>query len=361
MDWKNSQGIKRDSNGSAYDTPSWSDENDDGDADDVGDRRFPAAYIRTEHVEIGRLFVECGTTSPQSAVIKGLGPDQHEFKAANCIDPTATDTELVACDLRSDTPLPHFVKFYDSYTIDWEVSFADDYFVSAKSTDGMLYVTLNEPIALSYFESVYFISCSAAFAEFSEQVVVADVWAEFTDQLIERKPRDGDNVVDGKTLKYWPTSTPPPLFLDGLMAHADGWGQSPAFSQLLSHCWSVQGVSSGRTYLVERDPSDPTSGFLVKNWSATVPWTTGLTIGVDIVDDPGMGGQGPVANPVSLFEDHTIVVRFSTIFDPSYGSPLTVGFVGYENGAIDAVTDDLFTADMQSLTAVDLVYTLAGF
>lgn len=356
--------IARDLDGFNYgppEGPHWKDENDDGDAADPGDWRISAAYTRQGIVEVRRVYVDCGTKAPPAAILLGVGPGWQMFQGGICQDPDAAPAELAGCELRASLELPDKVKKYEPYVIGWFVSFGDDYFVLAGTTDTWLYVTLNDP-ATSYpkYESVYDISCKAAAGSSDAGAVGEAIRAKFASRELHRKARDGFNVEDGRLLRYWAVPDPP-AGLAGLLRDPDGNGQCAGFAQLFKACHEVQGLSGGTVYELQYPPGAILgTELLVKEWTVVGGSPPRFRIGTEIVEAPGIPAQGN-ADPASRFIRHYIVRIGADYYDPSYGTGPFADENAHEDAAMAAFSLDGIFAELNRLNELELEYQPTGY
>jgi hypothetical protein len=279
MSYDGGHPVYRDSTAVLYNKPHWRDSDGDGQATTPngggGDRRISAAYTKSStgaprHVVVDRVFVECGTPVPPSAIIRGDGPEAQDFSGCSCDDPDAADTELAFCDMTAEGALPNEVKKYDPYGITWEISFGNDNFVAAGDTDTWLYTVFKDPLSMlpKPFETLYDITCIASpgSADPSREQVRDSVWGAFSDLTVHRKERDGFNNPDDLQMAYWLNTETQCLDLAALLASPDGNGACGGWGQLLFASWAVQGVEGAVIHEV-RPPQGNLFGFLlVQNW-----------------------------------------------------------------------------------------------
>ncbi len=318
-------------NGSAYMGADWLDANDDGDGNDAGDHRFPIAYTRSQTVQISGARFLMGTDVTMSILVRGTGDFTFGPVTVSVSGDKATATGLAA-----SSPLPGEVRFYNPLNIDWEISFdGGASYYGTGTSDNRIYVTLRDPVGGYRHETLYHVGSSNAQGATDEHTVIANVWGDFTDRDVRRKPIDGFNATDNHQLTYYASYLTGNLTTPALLAFGDG--QCGSWARFFLDILKVQGVDQSGDFVLVR-PSDASEGFLVNDWTFSGAGVSGdvdypfLNIPdavmyydthygwrySDVSDDAGAPGQG-TSNPASMFGNHQFVFLGGVYYDPSYG------------------------------------------
>jgi hypothetical protein len=359
LEFRNCQQIYRDGTGSDYSgAQHWQDANFDGDALDVGDRRFPVAYKAGDFVTLQQIVVQSNSACvvPPVAVLKGTGPAMEEYVVGVARDATG-GLEFRWIDsgntdaFRASTALAAGIKRHQAFQITWEAAFRKDLYVPSGSTDVRLYVTLVDPVpcpdaGMRNYESVYDISCSAADGETSGSDAVKRIAARFAGLNVSRKAVDGDNGADGTQMTYWVGGSPP-TNMGAMLLNSTGDGQCSAWAELFVACCYLQGENGAKLAKVENKHGPGTLHFLVKDWlnlTSNPVLTTGLDLNTQVSDQPGIAAQGNL-NPPSYFMNHYVVTYPGKIYDPSYGTDFDSeqlhqdgSLFGFEHPAVTVVS-----------------------
>lgn len=344
-------------NGAQYSGVDWQNNSSgsgDVDASDLGDRRFPIAYVRNSVVNVTALKMKTSAPPGYDIVLHGQGTPSlagvpHYY---GLVAKTASDSlELVGPamlavkqDRTAFVHLPNKVRFINPYTIDWELWFGGDSYADAGTTDNRFYVLLANT-ARPLYETACDISCKAANQYTDPAGVVGRIWAEFTDLDVRRKAMDGFNVADGDgtgvRMGYWrpPKVTIPQTLVD-MLTHPTGNGSCVAWSELLIACIDAHTLGAVQSVILPDLSIHPLAdGFLVKHWTFGTPGSGDFpyVIGESAIDGEGAPGQDR-DNPPGGFESHYVVKYGGLIYDPSYGlGPLSE--LQHEDAAIDGFYD----------------------
>lgn len=318
--------VARDSTGSSYGTPHWLDTDDDGDAADPGERRFPVAYRRTTSVAVSNVRF---AVSPPGLVgsgvpVRGMGPDGDFFEGVG----NMSGGELVvSATMTSTDALPDSVRFYDTYNVVWEIAPDGVNYLSAGTSDNRLYVTLNNPTASPLYETCIELACANADGETTTTGAVAMIWEEFIDRDVSRKPLDGYNYTDGVRMGYWRPIPEVCQSLSAMLASPIGNGSCVAWSYMLESCIRTQGISGTSISQITADTTvcPGATGFLVQNWG----FGGNIRTGSNGVNDSTLAG-----------DDVEIVVA-------GEGFPHSTCITAGANGVLDSMPggDDVQTGD----------------
>jgi hypothetical protein len=329
-----------------YDAPHWQDGNDDGDADDPGERKYPIAYVRNTPPTIaGKIKVKpSGLTSVSgfSAKIKVTGPGNVK------IDPPVSATlGTNEFELPATASAGNFVDeidYLNPMTLSWEVEVNDKgHWCEAGDTTNRTYVTLGVPTTALRQETLFDIGCRNADGETVPADALAAIWGDFTDRSVAR--------VDSVQLKYWNPRVGSCQTLEAMLADAGGNGTCVAWSRLFKTVCDASGIGGTSIIQIESgyrndglltyDDVPTTRGqFLVKDWtfaatgSASVGCAPFTHIASEVTDDTGVAGQGS-SNPPGAFFNHFIVAYSGEYYDPSYGSGPFPTQLSWETASID--------------------------
>jgi hypothetical protein len=328
-----------------YDAPHWQDGNDDGDADDPGERKYPIAYVRdTPPTIAGKIAVKpSGLTAVSgfSAKIKVTGPGNIE------IDETAATIGTDEIELPATASTGNFVNeidYLNPMTLSWEVEVNDKgHWCEAGDTANRTYVTLGAPATAMRQETLFDIGCRNADGETVAADALAAIWGDFTDRSVAR--------VDSVQLKYWNPRVGSCQTLEAMLADAGGNGTCVAWSRLFKTVCDAIGIGGTSIIQIESgyrndglltyDDVPTTRGqFLVKDWTFTATGTAPAGcapfthIASEVTDDIGVAGQGN-SNPPGAFFNHFIVAYSGEYYDPSYGSGPFPTQLSWETASID--------------------------
>jgi hypothetical protein len=368
-----------------YDPPHWQDSNDDGDADDPGERKYPIAYVRdTPPTITGKIAVNpSGLTSVSgfSAKIKVTGP------GAIAIPETAANLGTDELELPATPSSGNFVNeidYMNPMTLTWEVEVNDEgHWCEAGETANRTYVTLGTPATTMRQETLFDIGCRNADGETVAADATAKIWSEFTDRVV-RKVDPTTGQPTGTQMTYYSSYDPrdshgvavctAPQLLEA------NDGQCGSWADLLIRIRQVQSIDDPDEYVLFESTSSATGeGFAVKNWTFAATGTSGdpaypylnicplghgsLAANADAVygassynwaysevsDVAGLDGQG-TSNPASLFGNHQVMIS-GEYYDPSYGAK-------HANlSAIDAAAIDAYFV-VRALPLDEAVYGL---
>lgn len=318
--------VARDSSGSAYGSPQWLDLNNDGDASDLNEQRFPVAYSRNGPVAVRdvRFTVAPTFLVSGSVPVRGTGPDGDIFMGTGVLSGSEI---IVSATLTASDPLPNTVKFYNPYNILWEVALDGEHYSYAGISDHRVYVTLNTPTASPLYETCLELACTGADGTDTAAAAVAGIWAEFLDCDVRRKPIDGYNNPDGIRMGYWRPIPGVTQSLSGMLASPIGNGSCVAWSYLLQSCIQTQGISGATIsqITVNTTVCPGASGFLVQSWA----------FGANI-----RGGANGICESTLLGDDVAIVALGN-------GFPFTTCVTKGSDGVLNTVPagDDILAGD----------------
>jgi len=298
---------------------------------------FPSgAYIQAT----ATLTLTCANM-PTDIYVRGTGPEGINFPSQHAAVGGSTITYPATA---SVIPFEeNKVRYFEHFTIQWEISFDTIHWYAAGSSDSRVYVTWHDAATESpgtygefkYFLSVFHIACKNADGATTEEEIVEKVWSDFVDHSVL-------NYYD-LPLHYYKDIYTFNVFLYTLLKDRDG--ECYTWAQLFLAALKINGISYPNNYLnitaayMPNECGTPSaSGFLVKTWTFVLPpagncdfmpytniWdypsetdTSYLFMYEEVVDEPGILGQ-TAANPASVFGNHQLAIIGDKIYDPCYG------------------------------------------
>lgn len=368
-----------------YDAPHWQDGNDDGDANDPGERKYPIAYVRNTPPTIaGKIAVKpSGLTAVSgfSAKIKVTGPGNIE------IDETAATIGTDEIELLATPSTGNFVNeidYLNPMTLSWEVEVNDKgRWCEAGDTGHRTYVTLAEPATTMRQETLFDIGCRNADGETVPDTAFDGIWNEFSDRIVSRVDPIAETATRDQTgMIYWKPSgngcvTVPQLLIDG-DASCGTW------AEFLTEVVKAIGVNTAVVSTVDAPlPANYANAVAAyktyANFTGNVYWhsyngangsnvtanlnagdrvlafqtNNGVNEGVFFVKQLNLGNSQILAIPANnsgfpnsssqaqgnpnaraWFGNHAIVKYNNKYFDPSYGGTSKANSVDWEDHAI---------------------------
>jgi len=272
--------------GTPYDPPHWQDNSSprDGDAEDMGDRRFPVAFTRNTVPRVAAKF-EVKPEIPADVVlevkVRASGPDGLKLPET---DATLSGKEIEVAAIQAEGPLPDRVDRLD-LELKWEVSLdGGKSWIEAGTSDTRAYLLLGDPVPITpLHESVLDIGCRNAAGATDKTQLVDKAWSEFTDLTVTRKEVDGHNRTDGAAMRYWLDREDPNgqqlVFsfcqtIEAMLSPTpgapglEGVGTCTAWSRLFHRILRSHGITSSVIVRVEPDVAahQLANGLLVKDY-----------------------------------------------------------------------------------------------
>jgi hypothetical protein len=348
-----------------YDAPHWQDGNDDGDADDTGERKYPIAYVRNTPPTIaGKIKVKpSGLTAVSgfSAKIRVTGSGNIKINPPEDADIGTDEIELVAT--ASAGNFVNEIDYLNPMTLSWEVEVNNKgHWCEAGVTANRTYVTLAVPTTTYRQETLFDLGSRNADGQTVEKPAVTAIYSDFMPDTdgIPRLFRVLPPGVLGPAapMTYYANSASPYSTCNGIEdLLTTGDGRCGSFQELFYEILRIQGIASMRktvfapkgaaggvaaakadylaTYGVDPDTIYSIPGvdairdvFFVKNWtlSTAARWT--------VTDLSGVPAQGK-SDPIGIFADHALIEYDGEIYDPSYGTGPFADILEWEDASID--------------------------
>ena len=323
--------LEKDDGSKTYSAPHWLDNSTppDGDADDVGDRKYPVCFTRNTKAAVSAEWDLDRAGFPLDIRVKGDGPDNLDFPETLA---ALSSCSVAVFSVECTNAFPDEVACYPSFPIAWSFSLdkGTNWFPVGAS-DNPVYVTLGDPLTTTYHTLVH-LGCSNAAGETTVAGCTARIWADFTDRDVRR--------VDGTQLTYYGSWQCQNVTTAELLAEGDG--QCGAWANFFIDMRKVQGIDSPDEYVTIR-PAPPSgipqqyARLLCKNWNFAGIGSSGSVVYpylnlpdtpylgdaqyfwkfAEVTDAMGMPGQGN-PNPASFFQNHQVFID-GEYYDPSYG------------------------------------------
>lgn len=256
-------------NGTVYPTPHWQDNSAtlNGQATDVGDRRFPVAYLRNKPIRVTTAFqVEPAPDTATGYKMKGDGPGAVDIPETAA---TRAGNRVTITNITSSGNLENKIQFLKPMEIAWRVTLDDGKSWYGAKSDNRAYVLLATSTATRY-ESVLDVSCRRADGKDVVADAVTAIWGDFQGPVpgVLRKAMDGYNKADGVEMKYWNPPVGPCQNLPDMLKAANGNGSCAAWAQLFKATLDVQGITGAVVSQVRPDTTavPGAAGFMVKDW-----------------------------------------------------------------------------------------------
>lgn len=349
--------MTADPTGAAFVPPEWLDASSppDGDADDVGDRRFPVAFVANSMITAQptlRSAVGVGSDLEIIGFARDLKGTHLSYFGPAALGSALQDGTQSTAPLACSQPLADTIDCLDPLKINWSIRpKGTANWLHIGDTANRVYVTLAATTGSPCLkQTVLHLSCKNAKGLKTPDLVVDSIYGEFTDQDVRRLGYDPNLNRDvPKKMTYWAGGDRGARDVSGLLERADANGNCEAWSAFFRDCLRVQGIQADRCMVQSTRPAEQTdsSGLLVKNVSFTgngsQPGEYAYEWGVDAIPGNGIAGQGN-PNPDKPFNVHYVVEYPGlpnpnpTIYDPSYGTPKRSGttrLLDYENAAFD--------------------------
>jgi hypothetical protein len=379
------QPVYRDDLGFRYDGPHWQDNSAplNGTADDSGDKKYPLAFVKESRVVYTARWEPAPAATLDGLTVKVKGNARGGIfpPVSVPVVPETTATVSESAVSISSVPslalLPNSVNYLSAYTIDWEVS-SDQSWISAGTSNNKIYLLLATPPAgLRLQQTLLDIGCQNAAGLIDQTSILNAVWTKFSSLNVTRKRYDPQqNVISEEKMTYYKSYLTSIVRGDVLLASATGDGQCGSWATLLVLTLRAIGVTLPMEYVTVTplpssiDPPPPTSspdiGIFVKSWSfikssdryPNFPYWNPSRADTLLISDTrynwlpspdvdddlgGIPGQGGVANPASLFNNHQFIKIDGKYYDASYGA------IYLNNDAFVAKLDALYVSFPESL------------
>ena len=294
----------------------------------------PVAWKSGSYMQAEADFEFTCTNLPGQVMIRGTGNDGIGFPQQT-ISVSGTSPASIHYPLApADQPFENSkIKYYNPFSIQWEISFDGISWHDAGISENEMYVTLHAPVAenvagdFTWLQSLFYISCKNADGITNDDDMIDAIWNDFTDLSVLR--------ADGEPMKYYGTSGTLAWNLPDIVKTANG--ACTAWTEFFLAILKVQGFTQvNNEYMIYPHATETECGtidrFLVKNFSfgtasnacSDMPytdvynafWTTFLY--ADVTNSSGIPGQSST-DPDAIFAGHVMAYVNGKIYDPSYG------------------------------------------
>ena len=319
--------IKSDDGLTDYSAPHWQDNSMplDGDADDIGDIKYPICYTRSSKMKAQVLLGVEPSAINIPICLCGDGLNNYDFPNTNFV---LSGSSVLSPVIECANAFANHVDFINSLSIEWKYAFSNSAsWVKIGESKNPCYITLGDPNVTPYITLVH-IGCANALGETTGDPVVQKIWQEFSDLSVRR-------VSDMHTLTYYKTPYDPncPYTVEGLLREGDG--RCGAWARFLRDAIKVQGISGAIVVeIVPIDFDDLLGGILLVKNQDLSPLT--LTPPQPPIPTEGIAGQGCADPSQSIFVNHAVVLLGTKIYDPSYGS-LSHNLLDWQRNSLDAI------------------------
>ncbi len=190
--------LVSDEQDTTFSAPHYLDVNEDGDANDPGERSYPISYVRGSNMVVDAKFAISPSMSGEPALVKAEAEDAASLPATNAViigntiilppSPTGTLSNAIAC--------------LKPMSMHWHVSFdGGDSWLDAGTSTNTLYVTWARPVSSPHIQTYFDVGCAAASGVSgvvgeNDDVVLGCIWTKFQTRSISR-------ASDGRVLTYY--------------------------------------------------------------------------------------------------------------------------------------------------------------
>jgi len=317
--------VRLDDDTDDYCGPHWQDNSSplDGDADDQGDRKYPACFTRnTKMKTCVKVIVAPAAAFGGTVQIRGDGPGNLDIPATTA---TVVGGEATTSEVECSNAFPNQVQRYASLDIAWEISpNGGGSWLGAGTSKNEMFITLGTPGCAKRFRTVLYLATKNGGTD--EDTCLSNTWASFSGPAnVCAWDESGKDYT--RALHYWDDPEVPYMTAAELVEHADG--QCHAWADLLKECLLANNVSNLKRSCVTA--ATGYNQFAVKNtdldgdpqYPEDPPWIYGPD---DVDTSPvGIPGQNEPTPQCKLFFWHWLVHRTGdlTWYDPSYGRTAT--------------------------------------
>jgi hypothetical protein len=372
--------LVSDEQDTTFSAPHYLDANEDGDADDPGERSYPISYVRGTNMVVGAKFTVSPALSCEKALVKAAAASAANLPATNA---TVSGNSILLPPSKTGR-LSDAITCLKPMSMHWEVSFdGGGSWMDAGTSTNTLYVTWARPVSSPHIHTYFDVGCEAASGVAgtvgeNDDAVLGRIWTKFQTKSINR-------ACDGRVLTYYgfydanrneiweegidtDRNSPQTCLVTSaaeLVRTANG--QCHSWAEFMHQVLCAQGLRSindTATLRVALRISVSTvpsyNCFAIKDWQKCGPciyWSivqenAGIigekpspmfNVG-EAWDLPGASGQGNSPNPPSSFVNHYIIRCGGQLYDPSYALGPFQEYLQYEHAALDGairiITDD---------------------
>lgn len=361
-----------------YKAPHWEDANDDGDAADPNERRFPVAFKAKDPLKLKKIEVTVPVRPMpgdellgeiQGVIDVGFQGHTMAYNAAGTSGQWSTDK------LKWFGENFKKCRYFDPFTINWKNGvLGNTAKIDVGSTDNKLYVTMAAPGTDpgSKNHTVFELACKSNDGQDGLDALRDNIWAQFVSgptsspgPVLRPTPNGFNLSVVQTPLVYW--LNPQAQLHEASELLEGGDGSCAAWTKLLRAAFSLQGIPA-QIVTVRPKPGHAevdNRRLYIKNWTVTNPnqwtyywnnWYDGATAANDngVTETTGMRGQNN-DDPRSVFSNHVILQSGGKIYDPSYGGTPIPGWpdaaqIAWEDRSLFAFCRDITIVNAANVT-----------
>lgn len=232
-----------------------------------------------------------------------------------------------------------------AYSLDWKVKVVGDpetdpvaSWRSMYKTYHRIYVTAQVPETPLRQESLFHIACEQANGFVGDEAIFNGIWNHLKNKKVRRVQHIRSNTVPRGMTYYGGAANTVGLFSTSDLLRTDD-GRCGAWQRMMRDLLFVHKFKSFSVGTVlprtDFDPLEPGGGL----WGF---WINNLTYSrvTGTSNTSGLEGQG-LDNPgTKAFTNHALVLRGSTVYDPSYGKEYPGGMPEWENASVSVVVHE---------------------
>ena len=361
--------LVSDEQDTTFSAPHYLDANEDGDADDPGERSYPISYVRGTNMVVGAKFTVSPALSCEKALVKAAAASAANLPATNA---TVSGNSILLPPSKTGR-LSDAITCLKPMSMHWEVSFdGGGSWMDAGTSTNTLYVTWARPVSSPHIHTYFDVGCEAAAGVSgtvgeNDDVVLGRIWTKFQTKSINR-------ASDGRVLTYYGfyDANRNGIWEEGIdtdrnsptTCHVTSAaelvrttnGQCHSWAEFMHQVLCAQGlavVNEKSTARVAVNAVPKREAFLaIKNWDKkdSGPWVPSRSdagmLGTNVLsslpehsaqDVAGVSGQGTSPNPPAGFGNHYIIKCADELYDPSYGLGPFEEYQQYEHAAFDGI------------------------
>lgn len=380
--------VAKDVTGGAYVpyvAPHWEDTNDDGDASDPNERRFPVAFQVNNPLKLKKIeFTVALRPMPGMGLLGGIqGETAKGFQVWSLsYNPNATSGQASSDKISWFGAKFTKCRYFDLFNVDWTLGMIGSTVQRPiGTTDNKLYVTMGAPAMGNGGNShtTLELACKLNDGQDDKDTLRSNIWSQFSNVagapgLVKRPTPDGFNQQVAQTpLGYWINLNSLSNSVRELIDTADG--TCSAWSQLLYCCFTLQNVPAEFVQVTPPGAALPANKLLyIHSWTVnpvlpasynSANWNEGSTAAANngVNEDIGVPGQNN-DDPRSVFFNHIFLVSDGSIYDAPYGGTSIPGWplaaqIAWETRALRAFCSNVLapgTNVFSNTAGKDLLY-----